>query len=126
MRNFGTELPYNLHVGIPQLHHAVLDAEGPLAAEGLATVIDANGLPFGDAFVVVVFVAPGADGVVDALEAELVQRGDPVQSSVGRCDVADAAALLGAAAGAAKTAAAIGDLSADESWWEEEGGQRGC
>ena len=97
MRNVDAELPHHLHLGIPQPGLAVLDAERPLAAEGLMIVRDAEGLALGDAFVVVVLVASGADGVVDTREADVLHRNDPVSVRRG----------LVSAAGAPKAAAGI-------------------
>ena len=78
MSYLSTKLPYNLHLGVPQLNHAVLDAEGPLAAEVLIIVSDAKGLALGDALVVVVLVASSTDGVVNARKSDILDRHDPV------------------------------------------------
>ena len=97
MRNVHAELPHHLHLGIPQPGPAVLDAKRPLAAKVLMIVRDAEGLAFGDALVVVVLVATGADRVVDARETDVLHRKDQVSVRRG---------LVGAA-GAPKTAASI-------------------
>ena len=97
MSYLGAKLPYDLHLGIPQPGPAVLDAKRPLAAEGLMMVHDAKGVAFGDALVVVVLVATGADRVVDARETDVLHRKDPVSVRRG---------VVGAA-GAPKTAAGI-------------------
>jgi hypothetical protein len=101
MSHFGAELPNDLHLGIPELHHAVLDAEGPLAAEVLIIVGDAKGLALGDALVVVVLVASSTDGVVNARKSDILHRNDPVIRSNG-------ARLSGSAVGAASETAAGG------------------
>ena len=97
MSYLSTELPHDLHLGIPQPGPAVLDAKRPLAAEGLMIIRDAEGLAFGDALVVVALVASGADRVVDARETDVLHRYDPVSVRRG---------LVGTA-GAPKTAAGI-------------------
>ena len=112
MSYLGAKLPYNLHLGIPQLYHAVLDAEGPLAAEVLIIVSDAKGLALCDTLVIVVLVAPSTDGVADARKSDILHWNDPILVCRG---------LVGAA-GAAKTASGILGAKCRR----EEEGQGGC
>ena len=133
MSQFGAKLPDDFHLGIPQLRHAVLDAEHPLAAEVLIIVSNANGLALGDALVVVVLVASSTDGIVNARKSAILHRNDPVIRINRTC-------LSGRAIGAA-TETAGGDagramlvdgrrsrrkeVDTESGWcWSQEGQQR--
>ena len=95
MRHITAVLIDDFSLGIVQTKAAVLDAELPAAAHGPIVVLDAEGLAFGHAYLGGL-VATGTDGVVDAGETRVADRGCPVsvRPAVGML-VGDAAAEAG-------------------------------
>ena len=77
MRHIPAILVDDVSLGIVQAQAAVLDAELPAAAHGLGVVLDAEGLAFGHADLGGL-IATGTDGVVDASETRVGNRGSPV------------------------------------------------
>ena len=77
MGHISAVLPDDVPPGIVQTKAAVLDAELPAAAHGFVVVLDTESLAFGHADLVGL-ATTGTDGVVDASEASILDRGYPI------------------------------------------------
>ena len=84
MRDILAILVDDFALGIVQAKLAVLDAKLPATAHGLVVVLDTESLAFGDADLGGL-AAAGTDGVVDASEADILDRGYPI--SVGSTSI---------------------------------------
>ena len=93
MRHIPAIFPGDVSLGVIQKEATVLDAELPTASHGLMIIFDAKSVPFGHADLSGL-VATGTDGIVDASEARVRNRGGPVT-------VGPAIGMIGCSAAAA-------------------------
>ena len=83
VRHLSTELPNNFHLRIPKLCHTIFDAKCPLATELPMTVHNAESLSFPDT-PMEGLATSRADGIIDAYEADILDRWSPVPVPVCR------------------------------------------